>query len=237
MLVLAVALPGMPQDPSYHDFADVRTLLGVPRAMDVLSNVLFLGLGGIGLVYHFLGRLDYPNAAMRSSGLAFFAGFVLTAIGSGYYHRDPNDWALAWDRMAMVVVFAGVLGLAAAQRVSVRSASLLLPVALIGGMLSVAWFAATHSVTPYAIMQFGSIALVAGACWLPKHGRGPNWAALIAAYSLAKAMEIEDRQVFQLTHSLVSGHTLKHVFAALGGLAVLMPLMRRSRVLRPNYVP
>jgi hypothetical protein len=224
----------MPQDPDYHHFADARTLLGVPRAMDVLSNIFFLALGGIGLVCHFAGRLDYLNAAMRTSGLVFFLGFVLTAIGSAYYHMDPNDRGLAWDRMGMVVAFAGVLGLVAAHRVSVRAANILLPVALAGGVLSVAWFAATHSITPYAVLQFGGIGLVAGASWLPTHGKGPNWAALIAAYALAKVLEMEDAEVLQLTQGVVSGHTLKHVFAALAVLAVLLPLARRrSPALHP----
>jgi hypothetical protein len=227
LFVLAIALPGVPQDTTYHHFADTRTLMGVPRAMDALSNLLFLVLGGTGLAYHFLGRLNYLNSAMRTSGLIFFLGFVLVGVGSAYYHLDPNDWGLAWDRMGMVVAFAGVLGLVAAHRVSVRAANLLLPVALMGGVLSVVWFAATDSITPYLVMQFGGIGLVAGASWLPTHGGGPNWAALIGAYALAKVLEMEDLQVFQFTQGVVSGHTLKHLFAALAALAVLLPLARR----------
>jgi len=68
---------------------------------------------------------------------------------------------------------------------------------------------------------------VAGACWLPTNGKGPNWAALIAAYALAKVLEMQDKEVLHLTQGLVSGHTLKHVFAALAVLAVLLPLARR----------
>jgi hypothetical protein len=52
-------------------------------------------------------------------------------------------------------------------------------------------------------------------------------AALIAAYALAKVLETGDREVLHLTQGLVSGHTLKHVFAALAVLAVLLPLVRR----------
>jgi len=77
-------------------------------------------------------------------------------------------------------------------------------------------------------MQLGGIGVVAGVSWLPKHGKGPNWAALIAAYALAKVLELEDPEVFQLTRGTISGHTLKHVFAALATLAVLLPLARRS---------
>jgi len=65
--------------------------------------------------------------------------------------------------------------------------------------------------------------------WLPAHGKGPNWAALIGAYALAKVLEAEDVQVFHLTHGALSGHTLKHLFAALAVLAVLVPLAPRHR--------
>jgi len=166
---------------------------------------------------------------MRTSGLVFFLGFVLTAFGSAFYHLDPNDRGLAWDRLGMVVAFAGVLGLLAAHRVSVRAANLLWPTALIAGVLSVAWFAATGSITPYAVLQFGGMVMIAGALWLPAHGKGPNWAALIGAYALAKVLEAEDVQVFHLTHGALSGHTLKHLFAALAVLAVLVPLAPRHR--------
>ncbi len=227
LLVLAVALPGVPQDQRYHEFADGRTMLGVPHAMDVLSNGFFLVLGALALALHLTGRIAYGSHAMRTAGGVFFLGFVLTALGSGYYHLAPNDAGLAWDRLGMVVAFAGVLGLAAAHRVSVRAARLLLPVALASGVLSVGWFRLSGSLTPYAVMQFGGIALVAGLAWLPAHGRGPNWAAMIAAYALAKAVETADHQIFELTGGLVSGHTLKHVSASLAMLAVLVPLRRR----------
>ncbi len=128
----------------------------------------------------------------------------------------------------MVVVFSGVLGLAAAHRVSVRAARALLPFSIIAGVLSVAWFATTGSITPYVVLQFGGIALIAGLAWLPAHGAGPNWAALIAAYALAKVLETADAQVLALSGGVVSGHTLKHVFAALTALAVVVPLRRAT---------
>ena len=109
------------------------------------------------------------------------------------------------------------------------AANLLWPTSFIAGVLSVAWFAATGSITPYAVLQFGGIAMIAGALWLPTHGKGPNWAALIGAYALAKLLEAEDVQVFHLTQGALSGHTLKHLFAALAVLAVLVPLAPRSR--------
>lgn len=229
LAVLALALPALPQDPAYHRFADARRLWGVPRAMDTLSNGLFLAFGGWGLLRHLQGRLTYAGPIMRRAGLAFFVGFLLTGLGSAYYHLDPDDRGLACDRLGMVVAFAGVLGLAAADRVSERAARLLLPIALVGGVSSVFWFLVSDSITPYAVLQFGGLASVLGMLWLPARRGGPNWAALVASYALAKVVEAADHQVFLLTAGSISGHTLKHVFASLAVLAVALPLAGRAR--------
>ena len=47
--LVASVLPPMAQPQSYHDFADQRTLWGIPHALNVLSNLPFVvvGLDGI----------------------------------------------------------------------------------------------------------------------------------------------------------------------------------------------
>src|SRR5262245_66556667 len=45
-------LPPIPQDPSYHQFADQRTLLGIPNFWNVVSNLPFVLVGAMGL-WHF----------------------------------------------------------------------------------------------------------------------------------------------------------------------------------------
>jgi len=65
-------LPPIPQDQSYHEFADQRTILGVPNFWNVVSNLPFLAVGAAGLrrfrdnpatVVFFLGVL--PGARDR----------------------------------------------------------------------------------------------------------------------------------------------------------------------------
>jgi hypothetical protein len=48
--VAALALPPLPQPPEYHQFADQRTLLGIPNFFNVFSNVAFLLVGAAGVV-------------------------------------------------------------------------------------------------------------------------------------------------------------------------------------------
>lgn len=222
----AVLLPALPQDPAYHRFADSRAILGVPHALNTLSNLAFVAMGMYGLRQMSAGRLMFFDRAMNLSAIVFFTGFVLTGLASAWYHLAPDDSGLAWDRLGMIVAFAGVLGMAAAQRVSARAGFGLLVVTLILGPLSVVSWQATGSVTPYAVVQFGGIAALLGLLFCSPHGPGPNWAALVAAYALAKLFEIADAQVFALSGHLVSGHTLKHLAAALAGLAVTRALPR-----------
>jgi hypothetical protein len=52
---------------------------------------------------------------------------------------------------------------------------------------------------------------------------------MIAFYAVAKVLEYFDAGVFSVG-GLMSGHALKHVFAALGPATLLFGLMQRTRV-------
>lgn len=202
---------------------------GLPRAMDVLSNVGFLAGGGLlGLWATRVHRLGYLNDAMRHSGIVFFWGFVGTALGSAYYHLNPSDGGLAVDRYGMVVAFAGLLGLVAASRISERASHLLVASGLVLGRGAVAFWQSAGSLTPYALVQFGGLALVLAMLCAPTHAPEPAWGLLVVAYAVAKACEHWDAQVYELTCALVSGHTLKHVIAAAPAFVVTWGLRRRD---------
>lgn len=220
----ALMLPPLAQDPAYHRFADARTLLGVPNALDVISNLGFLVAGLYGLHEVASNRLHLFSTALKAGVFVTFIGFVATAIGSAAYHLAPADGGLVADRLGMVVAFAGVLGMAAAQRVSSRAGFALLGAALVLGPCAVIAWSMLGTLTPYAVMQFGGIALLVGLLTAPALGPGPNWRWLVAAYLAAKVFEGADAFVWDLTGHLVSGHTLKHLVAALPVLAVTMAL-------------
>jgi hypothetical protein len=42
-------LPALPQDQSYHLFADCRTVAGIPNFWNVVSNIPFVVIGAAGL--------------------------------------------------------------------------------------------------------------------------------------------------------------------------------------------
>jgi hypothetical protein len=235
-LLAAVALfgPAIAQPPWLHDFADQRTLWGVPHAMDVLSNLPFAAAGVWGLLL--VRRLPHGQlfAAQRVGAGVFFAGVLLVTFTSGGYHLAPHDVGLAFDRFGMNVAFAGLLGLAVAGRVSDRAGLALLVAVLVLGPLAVLDCLFTGNVLPWAIVQFGGIAvlLLTLAIGADRIATLPvRWSLVLLAYAIAKLLEMNDAAVFQATGGWLSGHTLKHVAAAFAALPVLVTLatpMRRQ---------
>ena len=214
-------LPDFPQDQAYHQFADQRTLWGIPNALNTLSNLGFLYAGLWGLMALALKKLIFASSVeIRLAGL-FFAGLVLTALGSGWYHLNCRDATLAWDRMGMVVTFAGVLGLAAAQKISLRAGQWLGIGSFFAGIAAVLWWQTHANLMPYIVIQFGGMALVAWFAFVPSKRPGVSWGLLIICYVVAKLFEAGDAPVFRLSGNWVSGHTLKHVAAAGAAFAFL----------------
>jgi hypothetical protein len=234
LLLLACFGPNLAQDAHYHDFADQRSLMGIAHAMDVLSNLPFFVLGALGLFL--LAPQSQANAFSMSATFlshgVFFAGLILTAVGSAWYHFSPNDAGLAVDRLTMAVSFAGIVALAVSERLSQRAGLISLVLLLLLAPAAVAVWAYTSNVLPWAVVQFGGLLALALLSFVSTNptklqGGAPAvaWWQVIVIYALAKAFEHFDAQVFELTAHWVSGHSLKHVVASLAAL----PLIRSLR--------
>ena len=214
-----------------HPFVDARTFWGIPNTLDVLSNVP-LSLAGLWGLLALRGRV--LPVATRSAAQVFFAGLLLTGWGSAVYHWTPDAAGLVVDRLGMAVTFAGALALAVAERVGQAPARPTLWVTFMAAVLSAALPFTHGNVLPWAVVQFGGVALMVWAAWQrPAPGAmGVRIGALIAWYAVAKALELGDAAVFHATGDLVSGHSLKHLAAALAAWPVLNAL--RAQPLRQN---
>ncbi len=220
-----------------HPFVDARSLWGVPNALDVLSNLPLLLAGGLGLWVLARGTL-HAHAATRRALAVLFGGLVLTGLCSAYYHWAPDATGLVWDRLGMAVTFAGAIALAVAERVGVRSATPLLFGCLAAAVLSAAWPLWWGNVLPWAVLQFGGVALIV---WLSRRlplpgAIGVRIGVLIGLYALAKVLEMGDAAVFHATGEWVSGHSLKHVAAALAAWPVLHA-MRQNGAEKERRLP
>lgn len=219
--------------PAHHDFADAHTWLGLPHAGDVLSNLAFALAGVAGLFV--LARVPHGtlHPMERATSALFFAGLVLTAAGSAWYHWAPDDARLVVDRTGMAIAFAGAIGLATVGRVSGRAAASVALALLVAGPVA-ARVALSGNVLPWAAVQFGGMGVLLALALAPR-GRHATidvrWGWMLAAYVVAKVLESHDEAVLLALHGWVSGHSLKHVAAAAAALPVIAAIdaARRSR--------
>lgn len=231
LLLVALFAPALAQPPHAHGFADQRAWWGLPHALDVLSNLPFAVAGVLGLrALRSVPRDALPDA-QRACTRLFFAGLLVVAVGSSWYHLAPDDLGLAIDRAAMSIAFAGLLGLLVADLVSERAGAALAGMLLVLAPASVAAWYATGNVLPWALVQFGGMPLLLLAALLrPRAGALPvRWSLVLLAYALAKLFEANDHVLFAASGELLSGHSLKHVVAALAALPILHAVAARVR--------
>jgi hypothetical protein len=214
-------LPPITQDQSYHQFADQRMILGVPNFWNVVSNLPFLAVGAVGLRRF----RDHPATVV------FFLGVFLTGIGSSYYHWNPNDDTLFWDRLPMTLAFAAILALVVEERVSTKVGAILLWPALATGLFSLLLWRWTGDLRLYFWVQFfpGLAVVLLFLLYPPKFTGTYCWLAAGALYALAKVFEFTDDAIYS-ANGLLSGHTLKHLVAAAACFAILRYFQTRRPI-------
>lgn len=232
----ALLCPPLPQDPAYHAFADNRRILGVPNFWNVLTNAPFLLVGVIGI------RLCYPQMPpgglqdLRAGYLSFFAGILLTGLGSGYYHLDPTTTTLTLDRLPMAIAFMAFTSIAVGEHISTVAGRRLLIPLLLAGVASVGYWHVTElrgagDLRAYGLVQFLPMLLIPMILLMFRsrlHGVGYLW-MMSLAYLLAKFAEHFDAELFALT-GVLSGHSCKHLLAAFGSFWLVLALKKRRRV-------
>ena len=219
LAVLWLLTEPFPQNPLYHEFADQRLMFGVPHAMNVLSNTAFCLVGIWGSVVIVL-RVE-KSYGIGVIYLVFFFGVFFTGFGSAYYHWSPDDSTLVWDRLPMTAGFMAFTSVIIFERYSESLAYKLFLPLLILGVLSVIYWDWFGDLRPYLVIQFGPMLILPLIIW-KFSGPGSRWLWLtMVFYVAAKLLEIYDHQVFEFTTGLVSGHTLKHLAAAMATLMMV----------------
>jgi hypothetical protein len=241
--IAALLIPREPQPLSYHHFADQRRWLGVPHFGDVASNLLFFvaGLWGLAFLSGKSSRDQFMDPRERWPYVFVFAGLLLTAFGSAYYHLAPDNARLVWDRLPMTIVFMPLVAALIAERIGVKLGLWLLPVLIAIGVGSViAWHLSEErgsgDLRFYGAVQlYALLALLAALLLPPRYTRGADLLVVASLYMLAKIFEAADRQIFSLGRVL-SGHTLKHLAAGAAGFWILRMLQKRRPVSLPARV-
>ena len=101
----------IPQDPTYHDFADQRTIIGIPNFWNVASNLPMLFLGAFGLWRSLFNWPHRTDLVARLIPLVLSLGILSASAGSAYYHWAPDNLTLVWDRLPMTLMFMPLFAL------------------------------------------------------------------------------------------------------------------------------
>jgi len=216
-------VPPIPQDQGYHQFADQRTLLAIPNFWNVVSNLPFIAVGAAGLwQFH-----------REPVTIVLFVGVLLTGFGSSYYHWNPNDGTLFWDRLPMTLAFMAMLSTVIEERVDARAGALLLWPLVALGIVSLLVWRWTDDLRLYAWVQFfPCLAIPLMFIFLPPKYSGTwYWIVAAALYVLAKLMEFYDHAIYSIG-GMLSGHTIKHLAAA-GACFAILRYFQTRRPIKP----
>ncbi|KAF7803628.1 alkaline phytoceramidase (APHC) [Senna tora] len=230
-IVLMIVTPTIPQSQEYHDFADQRTFFGIPNALNVISNFPFLVIGLIGLVLCY--QENYFKFSLQGElwgWTCFYVGVAAVAIGSSYYHLKPDDARLVWDRLPMTVAFTSIMAIFIIERIDERKGMISIVPLVLAVVIEMRDSLFFDDLRPYALVQFVPCIVIPLMAILlpPMYTHSTFWLWAAGFYLLAKVLEAADKMVYEWTHHIVSGHTLKHLSAALVPVFLTLMLAKRS---------
>ena len=226
-----VLLPSFAQPLEYHRFSDDRAWLGVPNVLNVVSNAPFLLVAVLGLrTLRRIGDGALGASFQPAPYVLLFLALAATSLGSAYYHLAPDNMRLVWDRLPISVSLAAFVAVVIAGRWGAQAGRwALVPLTAVGVGTVVWWYVGLVSggenVLPYfAFQAWAFLAVLLMVAVPPGLGRrGYRLQAALALYGAALCAELFDRAIFALGQ-VVSGHTLKHLLAALAVYQVVRML-------------
>ncbi len=236
-LAVALAIPPVPQPLAYHRFADDRVWLGISHAGDVITNLGFLAAGIIGFAVVSSGtyRAAFAGNWHRLIYQAFFLGVAVVAFGSAYYHLDPTNSTLLWDRLAMTMAFMALLCAVIADRIDVKAAAVVLaPLIAADAAALLYWHLGEQqghgNLNLYFAIQYFPALGIPLICLLfrDRWGTGHYLGMALGWFALAMVLEQYDHGIFALAGGTISGHGLKHLAAAMAALTVAAMVRARG---------
>lgn len=229
----------LPQDPSYHHFADARTVFGIPNFADVISNLAILvpAIMGFIQVQARDARACFGSNRERGFAMLFFVALIAVGMGSTWYHLAPDNDRLLLDRLPIALAFTSLIAWLLAERTWLRgfAAWMLLPW-IVAGPASVLWWHAAElsgqgDLRPYLVLYAFAFTVPPLLMRLPSpyNRHGTYWTAYFA-FVLGMVCDRLDHAIYALLGGLLSGHTLKHLL--MGFAIALLARMLHLRRLR-----
>ncbi|KAL0801516.1 hypothetical protein Bca101_056692 [Brassica carinata] len=253
-LVLMIVTPTISQSQAYHDFADQRSFFGIPNALNVVSNFPFLIIGLLCLVLcyypdyfrfrHVTISSPHPRVREKVGWTCFFVGVTAVAFGSSYYHLHPDDARLVWDRLPMTIAFTSIMAIFVIERIDEHKGTYSIVPLLLAGIVSILYWRQVLNDKPNDTVQITilrvemfvlCIVIPLMAILLPPmYTHSTYWIWAAGFYVLAKVEEAADKPIYSWTHHILSGHSIKHLCAAM--VPVFLTLMLAKRTVQTERI-
>ena len=207
----------------------------IPHFGDVMSNIVIFagGLFGIFLLQQSNDNDGVDNVSRKWQldvclPILFYSTIAIS-VGSTYYHWNPHDASLVFDRLPMTLAFVSIFCFMLEEYIPNNSRlgqSLLTPLLLLG-IFSVLYWRWMDDLRLYALVQFLPLIIIAGllVCYQPKHGGAFQHTLALICYALAKICEDLDYTIFARTNKRISGHSMKHVLAGIASILLASVLL------------
>lgn len=241
--VTAFGLDPVAQPLEYHQFADVRACFGLTNCGDVLSNIGFALAGAYGLwvLRTDKGLFAREQRVLKSLFMLFFGAITAVSIGSTYYHLDPDNVRLFWDRLPITIAFLVLFPAILADRIDLKAGVHIASAALPAGVAALVYWLWSESIGAGDLRFYGLVQAYPLLCllvvpWLlpaARYSQTRYIYSMLVLYGVAKVLELFDEQVLTLTGQLISGHSLKHLVAAAACLVVVPMIRAGARVPAP----
>uniref|UniRef100_A0A914P097 Alkaline ceramidase n=1 Tax=Panagrolaimus davidi TaxID=227884 RepID=A0A914P097_9BILA len=243
-IIAHVIIPRINQVEGYHNYADKRFILGIPFFFNVLSNIPFLIVGILGMHLLFFKKTKEKIDKIESNlYFAFFFFIFVGGFGSGFYHLDPSNFTLLFDRLPLSATGMSLLSALIAERISPTLArNLFFPLILFATLATIFWgyteSQGAGDIRAYAFVNFlPALFIPIILLFFPKNYSGTKYFVyLVIFFFISRVSESADKKVFALTFGLISGHTIKHLTLGFAVFQIYLYLKNRKLQIFKNDV-
>jgi len=232
--------PRLTRNPVSHLFLLQLEKEDVARFGNVVTSlaIVFVGLSGLYFMIrsgNITWRKPFVEQRERRIYAVFFLCLILTGLGSGWYHYDPVEERLIWDRLPAMTALLSFFAIVVSERISLKAGThLLWPLLILGAGSAIYWQVGLEQAGRGDIRFYGLIygytvlAIPLTLLLFPsRFTQGHYFWRVLFWLALARSCELFEQEIFGLTQ-YVSGHTLGHCFAAVGVFSIVAMLKRRE---------
>lgn len=199
--------------------------------MNVLSNIPFVLLGTAGL---WMIRKRRPYDAFekfKTSYTIFLVAIFFTGVGSAFYHLNPTDFTLIWDRLPMTVAFMAFFSIVTGTMVNPKFGNRMFWPLIGFGLFSILFWTMNNDLRFYALVQFLPMLLIPLILIFYKSNQilKKYFWLVVVCYGFAKLVEALDSEIF-LISGVISGHSIKHLLAAMVPLLFILSLFHKTNI-------